>query len=174
MKKIAVFCSGGGTNFQSIIDAVEAGEIDAEITALVAGKEGIEAIERAKKHGIPHRIFDGHLPDADLIVFAGFLKIVPPDFVKAFPNKIINIHPSLLPKYGGKGMYGLKVHQAVIDNKETVSGCTVHYVDEGTDTGAIIAQKEVPVLPGDTAKTLQARVLAEEHKLLVEVIKEIL
>jgi len=190
MKNIAVFCSGGGTNFQSVIDAVEAGEIKANIACLVASKDNIGAIDRAKKHNIPYFVFDksnygsllemygqiiGKLKtlNIDLIVFAGYLSAVTPDFIGAYNNRIINIHPSLLPKYGGKGMYGLKVHEHVINAKEKVSGCTVHYVDEGTDTGRIIAQTKVPVLENDTPESLQQRVLIEEHKLLIEVIQNL-
>ena len=190
MKKLAVFCSGGGTNFQSVIDASEAKTINAKIVALVASKDGIYAIERAKKHNIPHFVFDKNDYSSleamyekitkqlkglgvDLIVFAGYLTLATPNFISEYRNKIVNIHPSLLPKYGGKGFYGKKVHEAVIAAKEQISGCSVHYVDEGADTGKILAQKEVPVLPGDTADILQKRVLGQEHDLLVQVIRDL-
>lgn len=108
----------------------------------------------------------------DLVVLAGYLKVLEPAVVAAYPKRIVNIHPSLIPKYCGKGFYGLRVHQAVLDAGETVTGATVHYVDEGVDTGEIILQREVPVMPGDTAETLAARVLETEHVILAEGIKK--
>ncbi|MGI6700945.1 MAG: phosphoribosylglycinamide formyltransferase [Christensenellales bacterium] len=192
MKKIAVFASGGGSDFQSVIDAVKSGYIhNCEIDILIAGKPDIYAIERAKAAGIDYRVYErGNYPCLDamyeeitkllkqrgveLIVLAGYLSILTPNIVKAYERRIINIHPSLIPKYSGAGYYGIKVHQAVIDNNESVSGATVHYVDEGADTGEIILQETVPVLKGDTARTLQQRVLELEHKLLPQAVKEVL
>lgn len=190
MKNIAVFASGGGTDFQSVIDGVESGLVDARISLLVASKEGIGAIERAKKHGIDFVVFDkkkyASLEDmfeetarelekrnVELIVLAGYLNIIPPRFVGRYRGKIINIHPSLIPKYCGDGFYGMKVHRAVIENGEKESGCTVHFVDEGTDTGEILAQEKVPVLPDDTPETLAARVLEKEHLLLPRVVAKL-
>lgn len=190
MKKLAVFVSGGGTDFQSIIDGIENNVIDAEIVLCVASKPGIFAIERAKKHGIPFAVFDkSDYPSSEamfcgisrkldvfgveLIVLAGYLTILAPSFVKKYKGKIINIHPSLIPKYCGDGYYGLRVHRAVLAAGETKSGATVHYVDEGIDTGDIIQQGEVPVLPADTPETLAARVLELEHKLLPDVLKKL-
>lgn len=185
--KITVFASGGGTDFQSVIDGVESGLIGAKINMLIAGKEGIYAIERAKRHGIPYRVFlkrnygslDGMFGEivkllkasgTDLIVLAGYLTILSPNIVRAYRGRIINIHPALLPKYGGAGMYGLKVHEAVLAAGEKESGCTVHFVDETPDTGKIIAQERVKVLPDDTPESLQQRVLQKEHILLPRVV----
>ena len=191
MKKIAVFVSGSGTNLQNIIDAIEKKEINATIALVVASKQGIFAIERAKNANIPVSIYDKgnyenlSLMYADLIdelkekgveyiVLAGYLTILTPNIINAYRQKIINIHPSLLPKFGGKGYYGLKVHKAVIEAKEEVSGATVHFVDEEIDTGDIIAQVKVPVYEYDSPEMLQARVLKEEHKLYIKALKKVL
>ncbi len=187
MKRLCVFASGSGSDFQSIIDGVKSGTINASIELLVASKPDIYAIERAKAAGIEVAVFqkanyasteqmyDEMIPflkakDIDLIVLAGYLTVLTPNIVNAFKNKIINIHPSLIPAYCGDGFYGMRVHRAVIAGKEKQSGATVHYVDEGTDTGKIIAQKTVPVYEDDTPETLQARVLELEHKLLPETV----
>ncbi|MBE7088291.1 MAG: phosphoribosylglycinamide formyltransferase [Clostridiales bacterium] len=189
MKKIAVFASGGGTDFQSIIDANER-EKFCDIALLIASKEGIGAIERAKKHGILSAVFSKKdYPDlenlyeslngllnshgVDYIVLAGWLKIIPESFIKKYEDKIINIHPSLIPSFCGAGMYGLKVHQAVIDYGAKISGCTVHFVNEVPDGGAIIAQTAVAVEEGDDAVSLQERILVEEHKLLPYCVKKL-
>lgn len=187
IKRIAVFASGGGTDFQSIIDANEKQKF-CEISYLIASKEGIGAIERAKKHGIKTAVFaKKDFPDleelyaklkyllningVDYIVLAGWLKIIPESFIKAFEGRIINIHPSLIPSFCGAGMYGLKVHQAVIDYGAKISGCTVHFVNEVPDGGAIIAQRAVPVEDDDTAESLQARILEVEHEILPYCVK---
>lgn len=187
MKKIAVFASGGGSDFQSVIDGTESGLINGKIVLLVASKEGIGALERAKKHGIDSVVFDkkkfesmeqmfSEIGDelekrnTDLIVLAGYLNILSAAFVKRFEKKIINIHPSLIPKYCGDGFYGMRVHRAVVANGERESGCTVHYVDERTDTGEIIAQSRVEVKEGDTPEDVAARVLTREHELLPKVV----
>lgn len=189
MKKIAVFASGGGTDFQSVIDANE-NEKFCEIALLIASKEGIGAIDRAKKHGIPARVFaNKDYPDVekmyeeltyllnfngvDYIVLAGWLKIIPESFIRTFKDRIINIHPSLIPAFCGAGYYGLKVHQAVLDYGAKISGCTVHFVNEVPDGGAIIAQRAVEVKADDTAETLQQRVLKEEHELLPYCVKKL-
>lgn len=186
MFKIAVLISGGGTDLQSIIDAIENNEIvGAKIEAVVSDKKGAFGIERAEKHGIKTYVFDrkeykGKVSDevlnllrgkVDLIVLAGFLSILNGDLLHEFKDKIINIHPSLIPSFCGNGMYGLKVHEKAIEYGVKISGCTVHFVDEGTDTGAIILQKAVEVLDDDTAETLQKRILVEEHKLLPKAVK---
>lgn len=185
MKTIAVFVSGSGSDLQSIIDSVKNGLLKVKIGLVIASKPEIYAIERAKQADIPFRVFlKSYYLDlssmyedilvvlkemnVDYIVLAGYLSILTPNLIRAYKNKIINIHPALLPKFGGKGYYGLRVHQAVIAAGEKISGATVHFVDEGTDTGEIISQSEVPVYPGDTPETLQKRVLALEHKLLPE------
>lgn len=189
MKKIAVFASGGGTDFQSVIDANER-EKFCEISFLIASKDGIGAIERAKKHGIKTAVFaKKNYPDleilygkltelltaekVDYIVLAGWLKIIPESFIKKFEDRIINIHPSLIPAFCGAGYYGLKVHQAVLDYGAKISGCTVHFVNEIPDGGEIIAQCAVKVEEGDTPESLQARILKEEHKLLPYCVKKL-
>lgn len=190
MNHIVVFASGSGTNFQSIIDAVEAGQIQARIKGLIASKPGIKALERARSHGIETRILNPSdfendsdyestmlqiLSDwqADLIVLAGYMLKIPTSVIEQYRKRIINIHPSLLPKYGGKGFYGIKVHEAVLNNNEEESGCTVHYVTEEYDDGPIIDQVTVPVHEDDDANTLAARVLEQEHKLLPRVIADL-
>lgn len=182
MKNIAVFASGGGTDFQSVIDANER-EKFCVIKYLIASKEGIGAIERAKKAGIPAAVFakkdyssleelydslsallEG--AEVDYIVLAGWLKIIPPSFIARFRDRIINIHPSLIPAFCGAGYYGLKVHEAALSYGVKVSGATVHFVEAEVDGGAIIMQRAVPVLDGDTPELLQKRVLETEHEML--------
>ncbi|MDP4179092.1 MAG: phosphoribosylglycinamide formyltransferase [Bacillota bacterium] len=185
MYKIAVLVSGSGSDLQSIIDAVESSYVNCSIKAVISDKPDVYALERAKSKGIETYVFDRKVygkniseeilkvteGKVDLIVLAGFLSILSEKLIKIFSNKIINIHPSLIPSFCGNGMYGLKVHQAAIDYGVKFSGCTVHFVDEGTDTGAIILQQVVPVLENDTAETLQKRVLEEEHKILPKAVK---
>ncbi|MDR1831202.1 MAG: phosphoribosylglycinamide formyltransferase [Fusobacteriaceae bacterium] len=188
MFRLAVLVSGGGTNLQSVIDHVEAGELPCEIVAVIADRP-CYGLVRAENHGIKGILLDrklykrGFFTEAerifteekvDLVVLAGFLSILTPEFTEKWKNKIINIHPSLLPKFGGKGMYGLKVHEAVLAAGESESGCTVHYVDGGIDSGEAILRAKVPVLPGDTPEILQQRILVEEHKLLPAAIKKII
>ena len=189
MKRIAVFASGGGTDFQSVIDANER-EHFCEIACLIVSKDGVGAVERAKKHGIPYGVYaKKDYPDleelykkltfhlnmlgVDYIVLAGWLKIIPQSFIKTFEDRIINIHPSLIPAFCGSGYYGLKVHQAVLDYGAKISGCTVHFVNEVPDGGAIIAQRAVEVEDGDTAESLQARILEVEHELLPYCVKQL-
>ncbi len=181
-KRIAVFASGGGTDFQSVIDANNVRRF-CDLCLLIASKDGIGAIDRAKRYGIQTEVFaKKDYPDVealysqltyllninriDYIVLAGWLKIIPQSFIGAFRDRIINIHPSLIPSFCGAGYYGLKVHQAVIDYGAKVSGCTVHFVDEVPDGGAIIAQRAVEVREDDTAESLQSRILEIEHELL--------
>ena len=180
MFKIAVLVSGGGTDLQSILDAIEDKKLtDCKVSYIVADRE-FRALERAKKYNIPFCILKkGELnqffqeKDMDLIVLAGYLSILPSDFLQRWEKKIINIHPSLLPKFGGKGMHGNHVHKAVLAAKEEKSGCTVHYVTEEIDGGEIILQREVPVYAEDTVELLQERVLEQEHILLPEAIQKI-
>ena len=178
-----VFASGSGSNFQAIIDALHKPESDALVAGLVASRTGIKSIDRAEKAGIPVFIFDGDdetlieqlkVWETDLIALAGFMKKISSQLVQKYPNRILNIHPALLPKYGGKGLYGLKVHQAVIANKEKESGCTVHYVNEEYDEGPIIEQMIVPVHEDDTPEELAARVLEKEHQLYPKVISTLI
>ena len=187
MKKIAVFASGSGSDFQSIIDANER-ERFCEISLLVASKEGIYAIERAKKHGIGYIVRNkkdfpsveamygdiiGELTrrGVDYVVLAGYLSMLGENFVRAFSDRIINIHPSLIPSFCGKGFYGLNVHRAAIEYGVKISGLTVHFVDEHYDSGAIILQRAVEVKEDDTPESLQARILEEEHKALPEAVR---
>jgi len=184
-----VFASGGGTDFQSIIDANERQKF-CEIVYLIASKDGIGAIERAKKHGINTAVFSkSDYPDldklyseltyllnmnrVDYIVLAGWLKIIPESFINSFKDRIINIHPSLIPSFCGAGMYGLNVHKAVIEYGAKVSGCTVHFVNEVPDGGAIIAQTAVQVQDNDVPESLQARILEKEHELLPYCVKKL-
>ncbi|MDP4145978.1 MAG: phosphoribosylglycinamide formyltransferase [Bacillota bacterium] len=185
MYKIAVLVSGSGSDLQSIIDAIDCGDLNCSIEAVISDKEGVYALERAQakniktyafnrkeyKDTISEEILKLLEGKVDLIVLAGFLSILKGELLKKFKHRIINIHPSLIPAFCGAGMYGLKVHEKAIEYGVKFSGCTVHFVDEGTDTGAIILQKVVPVLEKDTAKDLQARVLKEEHKALPEAVK---
>ena len=187
--RIGVLVSGGGTNLQAIIDAVNEGRItNTEIAVVISNKKDAFALERAKNNGIEAvcvskkdydsvEDFNDALLDAidsynlDLIVLAGFLVVLPEKLVKKYENKIINIHPSLIPSFCGDGFYGLKVHEAALARGVKVTGATVHYVDEGTDTGPIIMQKPVMVQEGDTPEVLQKRVMEEaEWVILPEVI----
>ena len=180
MKNIAVLVSSGGTNLQSIIDAVEAGRINGQIKLVISNKEGAYGLERAKNHNI-RAVFEKDEQaiidimkesQIDLVVLAGFLKILSPNFTKAFENRIINIHPSLIPSFCGKGYYGLRVHEAAVEYGVKVSGATVHFVDENADTGPIIRQETVEVLPEDSPQDLQQRVLKIEHKILSQVVAD--
>lgn len=180
MKNIAVLVSGGGTNLQSIIDAVEAGKINGQIKLVISNKEGAYGLERAKNHNI-RAVFEKDEQaiidimkesQIDLVVLAGFLKILSPNFTRAFENRIINIHPSLIPSFCGKGYYGLRVHEAAVEYGVKVSGATVHFVDENADTGPIIRQETVEVLPEDSPEDLQQRVLKIEHRILSQVVAD--
>ena len=188
-KKIAVLVSGSGSNLQSIIDNVENGNLNCEITYVIADRE-CYALQRAEKYGIETLLLDRKIIDnklaneiidstlegckTDYIILAGYLSILTEKFIKKWDKRVINIHPSLLPKFGGKGMYGIKVHEAVIKAGEKESGCTVHFVTNEIDAGEIITNVKVPVLEDDTPETLQKRVLEQEHKLLIKGIKKIL
>lgn len=180
MKKIGVLVSGGGTNLQSIIDAIENKEINGKIAVVISNKENAYGLERARKHKIDAVYSNNEdeiikeLKDrqVDLIVLAGFLKILSKKFTSVFENKIINIHPSLIPSFCGMGYYGLKVHEAAIAYGVKISGATVHFVDENADTGPIIIQKTVEVLPTDTAQDLQQRILKVEHIILKQAVEK--
>ena len=190
MMNISVLVSGGGTNLQAIINAVEHGEIsDVKIVSVVSNNPGAYALERAAAHGLdgvcisPKDFADreqyakallAHLKETetDLVVLAGFLVVIPPMIVEAFPNRIINIHPSLIPSFCGTGYYGLKVHEEALRRGVKVTGATVHFVDSGTDTGPIILQKAVSIEPDDTPESLQLRVMQQaEWKLLPEAVR---
>ena len=187
---ILVLVSGGGTNLQALIDAQAGGKLrGGRIACVLADRDGAYALERARAAGIPALIEkpDPRLPKPErrvklsdsilrlcrerqigLIVYAGFLSILTGGIIEAYAGRMINIHPALLPRFGGQGMYGEHVHRAVLAAGVTESGCTVHLVDAGTDTGPILLQRKVPVLPGDTPETLAERIHKEEHTAIVE------
>ena len=190
MMKAAVLVSGGGTNLQAIIDSIREGTItDVQISLVLFNNKNAYALERAKAAGIPARAispkdyetrqqFNDALlsavqeSGAQLVVLAGFLCVIPPEMVEAYPNRIINIHPSLIPSFCGTGYYGLKVHEAALERGVKVSGATVHFVDAGTDTGPIILQKAVEVRSTDTPKELQLRIMEQaEWKILPQAIQ---
>ena len=189
MLRVVVLVSGGGTNLQAIIDAVENGTItNTEIVGVISNNKNAYALERAAKHGIKsvcispksyetRAEFNDALLDtvnefqADLLVLAGFLVVIPEKMIEAYRNRIINIHPSLIPAFCGTGFYGLKVHEAALEKGVKVVGATAHFVDEGTDTGAIILQKAVEVQKGDTPEVLQRRIMEQaEWKILPQAI----
>ncbi len=178
MFKIGALVSGGGTNLQAILDAIDSGMIKGEVVSVVSNRKNAYALERAKKHNIEavhisktqYESFDeyedaliSHFKsrNVDLIIFAGFMVILSAKFSEAFKNKIMNIHPSLIPSFCGKGFYGLKVHEAVLEKGVKLTGATVHFVDSTADTGPIILQKAVEVKDDDTPETLQKRVMEE-------------
>lgn len=173
--KVAVLVSGGGTNLQALIDKVADGKLDdVEIVRVISSREDAFALTRAEKAGITTAVAreqqevlkELKASGAEIVVLAGYMRVLSPEIIAEYRDRIINIHPSLIPKYCGKGFYGMRVHKAVIEAGEKESGATVHYVDEGVDTGAIILQEKVPVLDGDTPETLAARVLETEHEIL--------
>ncbi len=192
MLRVLVMVSGGGTNLQAIIDSVQAGAVtNTEIVGVISNNYGVYSLERAKNAGIDACVVspkdfdsraefnDGLLEKVnsympDLIVLAGFLVVIPEKMIDAYENKIINIHPSLIPSFCGTGYYGLKVHEAALERGVKLTGATVHYVDKGTDTGPIIMQKAVEVKEGDTPEVLQRRVMEEaEWKILPAAINKI-
>ena len=185
MLRVLACVSGGGTNLQALIDRIEDGTIKgAQIVKVISNNPGVFALERAKKHGIEGCVvspksfenradFNEALLEAvdeakpDLIVLAGFLVVIPPKMIEKYSGKIINIHPSLIPSFCGTGYYGLKVHEAALERGVKVTGATVHYVDEGTDTGPIIMQKAVEVQEGDTPQILQQRVMEQAEWIIL-------
>lgn len=192
MLRVSVLVSGGGTNLQAIIDRIEDGSVkDAQIVSVISNKADAYALTRAKNHGIEAKCISpkeyanrtafanamiAYLEEkkTDLIVLAGYLVILPEELVKKYRNRIINIHPSLIPSFCGDGFYGLRVHEAVLERGVKVTGATVHFVDEGTDTGPILEQKAVRVESDDTPETLQKRVMVEaEWNILPETIRKI-
>ena len=185
MLRVAVLVSGGGTNLQAMIDALVEGKItNTEIVAVISNNQNAYALQRAEKNGIENCCIDPKSYEdrelfsqtmietlntlkVDLVVLAGYLVVLEESFIKAFRNRIVNIHPSLIPAFCGKGYYGLKVHEAALERGVKLVGATVHFVDEGTDSGPIIAQKAVEVQEGDTAEILQKRVMEEAEWLLL-------
>ena len=186
-RRLAILLSGRGSNFESIADAVDSGAIpNAEIVGVVSDVPRARGLERARERGLPAFVFDrerfpsrraqegailAELDEVrpDLVCLAGYMRILSPEFVSRYRGRILNIHPALLPKFPG-----LDVQRRALEAGETESGCTVHFVDEGTDTGPIVLQRKVPVLQGDTEETLSARILAEEHRAYPEAIARVL
>ncbi len=191
MLNIAVFGSGRGSNFQAILTAIEEGKIPgARIACVISNNSSAGILQTAREHSLPayhlsavqypveeefaerlRSVLEGH--GTNLIALAGYMKLLPPQLIARFRSRILNIHPALLPKFGGRGMYGHHVHEAVLAAGERESGATVHLVDEAYDHGPVLMQKRVPVLPGDTPDTLAGRVLAVEHELYPEALRRI-
>ena len=186
--RIAVFLSGRGSNFLSIVNAIKNGKLNAEIVLVASNKAEAKGLEKADDLGYRTKVFNRSEFDdgrkfadcmieafdknsVDYIVLAGYLRKMPPRVIKLYENKIINIHPALLPKFGGKGMYGINVHKKVIEAQEKVTGVTVHFVDDKYDHGEIISQSTIPVLDSDTPDSLAARVLELEHTFYPEVLQ---
>jgi phosphoribosylglycinamide formyltransferase-1 len=188
--KIGVLASHGGSNMQAIIDAIEAGRLAARIVLVISNNSSSGAIERAGRHGLPRKHISGatHAGEgaedeairdaliaagADVVVLAGYMKRIGPATLAAFGGRILNIHPALLPRHGGPGMYGIKPHEAALAAGDTESGATVHVIDAEYDRGPILRQDRVPIQPGDTPQTLQQRVLAVEHEIYAAVLADI-
>lgn len=186
--KIGVLISGGGSNLQAIIDRINDGYINGKIELIISNKEDAYGLKRGRQNEIESIFVDRKTFESEnkyneylikklkeagveLVVLAGYLRVLSEEFVREYCNRIINIHPSLIPSFCGKGYYGKRVHEAVLEYGAKVSGATVHFVDEGTDTGPIIMQGVVPVNCDDTVEDLQKRVLEKEHELLVEAVK---
>ena len=187
-KNIAVFASHGGSDLQAIIDGCKTEQINARVCVVISNNSGSFALQRAKNENIPaihisEKTAGGSLAaitlntlisyKTDIIFLAGYLKKIPDNVLEIYNNRIFNIHPSLLPKFGGKGMYGINVHKAVLDAGETETGITIHRVTAAYDTGEILAQKKVPIAANDTPETLAARVLTQEHIFIVEFLSQL-
>ena len=185
---MAVFASGRGSNFEALLQRITEDKIPARIAAVISNNGDAGALQTARENNIPayhiergsfetgmefadalDEIFDRH--HIDFVVLAGYIRKIPPRVLRRFHNRVLNIHPALLPKYGGKGMYGSRVHEAVLESNDNVSGATIHIVDEEYDRGPIILQEKVPVLPNDTPELLAARVLEVEHRIYAEAVK---
>jgi len=190
-KRLAIFCSGNGTNFRAVYSGIREQHLPCEIVLCIsntsqcgamkfAQEKGIEILHLAQKNFPTENNYEETLLSAlcerniDFILLAGYMKKIPSCIVSAFEKKILNIHPALLPKYGGEGMFGMNVHRAVITNNETISGATVHFVSDEYDKGEILLQHTVAVLPSDTPETLSEKVLAVEHLLYIEALKKVL
>lgn len=189
-KRIALLASGGGSNAEALLKAMQDPAFPAEAVLVFSNRPGAGVLEKAARYGVPAVIrdhkdypdreaFDAELLKVlaaarpDFLVLAGYLRILTPGFVRAYPHRILNVHPSLLPKFGGPGMHGHHVHEAVLAAGETESGATVHWVDEGVDSGGIVLQQKVPVLPGDSPESLAARVLTAEHQVYAAALKKV-
>lgn len=188
--KIGVLASHGGSNMQAIVDRIEDGRLDARIVLVISNNSGSGAIARAQRHGLPWAHMSGAThadPDsldgaicralsdagADVVLLAGYMKKIGPTTLATFRGRILNIHPALLPRHGGKGMYGIHPHESVLAAGDTESGATVHVIQAEYDEGPILCQRRVPVLPGDTPQTLQQRVLKQEHVIYADVLTDI-
>ena len=188
--KLGILASHGGSNMQAIMDRIAAGALEAEIVLVISNNSASGALERARRAGLPclhlstrtegsDAALDARLAaelnaaGADLIILAGYMRPIGPAMLRAFPGRILNIHPALLPRHGGAGMYGIHPHAAALSAGDAESGATVHIVDDAYDRGPILRQERVPILPGDTPETLQQRVLAVEHKIYADVIADI-
>lgn len=186
--RIGVLASGSGTNLQAIMDGCSRGEIRGQVVVVISNNPKARALDRARLAGIPavamhHRAFPDrdtfdaklveilHSYEVDLVCLAGFMRVLGPSFIRQFPDRIMNIHPALLPAFGGLGMFGDRVHQTVLDSGVRFSGCTIHFANEAPDGGPIILQAIVPVLDTDTAQSLAERILVEEHRLYPEAVK---
>jgi phosphoribosylglycinamide formyltransferase 1 len=189
-KRIALLASGNGSNVEALLTAMQEPDFPAEPVLVFCNRPGAGVLDKAKQRGVPTAVVDQagfdnreafdqealrslHAVRPDLLCLAGYMRILSPDFVAAFKGRMLNIHPSLLPKFGGPGMYGIRVHMAVLAAGEKESGATVHWVEEAIDTGAIVAQEKVPVLPGDTPKSLAARVLEVEHRIYPQALRRL-
>lgn len=186
MKRIAIFASGSGTNAQKIMGYFEQNK-DIEVSLILSNKKTAKVLERAKNFGVKTKIFDKSIfyesnevvellkkNKIDLVVLAGFLWLIPENLIQAFPQKIINIHPALLPKYGGAGMYGMKVHQSVFENKEKETGITIHYVNEKYDEGKVIFQAKTEVKESDNPEVIAKKVQVLEHQYFPEIVEKVL
>jgi phosphoribosylglycinamide formyltransferase-1 len=188
--KIGVLASGGGSNLQSIIDRSLDKSLAGDVVVVISNNSGAKALDRARRHSITplhiSAVTEGSFEAADeritqelesrcvdLVVLAGYMKKVGPVLLRTYVGRIVNIHPALLPRFGGEGMYGMRVHEAVIASGERESGATVHLVDNAYDHGTILSQVKVPVLPGDTPETLQKRILEKEHEILPRTIQKL-
>ncbi len=188
--RLGVLASHGGTNLQAIMDACKQGRLNARVCVIISNNSKSVALERARREGIPGYHLSGAVHPApeqldqailqtlethrvDLVILAGYMKLLGHQTLIRYNNRVLNIHPALLPKFGGKGMYGMNVHEAVIAAQESVTGVTIHIVDEVYDHGPIVAQCEVPVLEGDTPESLAERVLKHEHEFWVETLQKI-
>ena len=186
--RLGALASHGGTNLQAIIDACKRGDLNAEVCVVISNNSGSRALERARSEGIPAfhlssithpqslddeicRTFEEH--NVDLVLLAGYMRLLGPATLARYRGRVLNSHPAVLPKFGGKGMYGSNVHQAVLDAGESVTGVTIHHVDERYDHGATLAQCEVPVLPNDTLEALEERVKERERRFWVETLSSL-
>ncbi len=182
MARLGVLISGGGTNLQAVLDAIDRGEMDASVEIVISNKEGVYGLTRAEHARVPTFVSQDDEAilkklqehEVDYVLLLGYLRKVSSEMVRAYPNRIINIHPSLIPAFCGKGYYGMKVHEAVIDKGVFFTGAKVHFVNEIYDDGKIILQEVVPVAPEDTPETLQKKVLEVEHEVLVKAVNKVI